>query len=184
MTASGALARARPLVTLIVARAANGVIGFRNALPWHLPEDLRHFKATTLGHVLIMGRRTFDSIGRPLPGRRTVVLTRDPGWQHAGCDRAGSLDEALRVAGAVPEVFVAGGGDIYRQALERADKAIITEVDIAPEGDAFFPPLDPGQWSLIERTPHQSSTGIGYAIAHYRKRVGNRGSATISGSPP
>ncbi len=176
--------QSRPRITLIVARAANGVIGYNNTLPWHLPEDLRHFKATTLGHVLIMGRRTFDSIGRPLPGRRTIVLTRDLHWSRPGCDRAGSLDEAIRLAGDVDEVFIAGGGDIYRQALPYADRAIITQVNLAPEGDAFFPELDPDRWELVEQQQHQSATGVSYAIAHYRNRVRNPGSATIGLTPP
>ena len=89
----------RPRVTLLVARARNGVIGRDNTLPWHLPEDLRHFKATTMGHPIVMGRRTYESIGRPLPGRRTIVVTRDPTWTQPGCERAGSLDEAIRLAG-------------------------------------------------------------------------------------
>jgi dihydrofolate reductase len=184
MTRTDAPARSRPIVTLIVARAANGVIGHNNALPWHLPEDLRHFKATTLGHVLIMGRRTFDSIGRPLPGRRTIVLTRDQAWHHPGCERAASLDEAISLAGNVPEVFIAGGGEVYRQALPRVDRAIITEVDASPEGDAFFPALDHSQWLLVEHAQHQSATGLRYTIAHYRQRDSVRGSATIGPSPP
>lgn len=184
MTLTDAPAVLRPRVTLIVARAANGVIGHHNTLPWHLPEDLRHFKATTLGHVLIMGRRTFDSIGRPLPGRRTIVLTRDQAWHHPGCERAASLDEAIALAGAVTELFIAGGGDVYRQALSYADRAIVTEVDASPVGDAFFPALDPAQWLLVEQTPHQSTTGLRYAITHYQKRGGGCGSATIGASPP
>ena len=161
----------RPQVTLIVARAANGVIGRNNTLPWHLPEDLRHFKATTLGHALVMGRRTFDSIGRPLPGRRTIVLTRDETWAHAGCERAGSLGEALALVADSTDVFIAGGGEVYREALSIADRAIITELALEPEGDAFFAPLDPTQWLLEARQEHRSSEGIAYAIATYRRRA-------------
>ena len=160
----------RPRITLIVARAANGVIGRDNTLPWHLPEDLRHFKATTLGHTLVMGRKTFDSIGRPLPGRRTVVLTRDPGWSHPGCERAASLGGAIALAGDTDELFIAGGGQVYSDALAIAERALITEIDIEPAGDAFFPALDPRQWTLHERIEHRSATGIGYAIADYRRR--------------
>jgi dihydrofolate reductase len=178
----------RPLITLIVARAANGVIGLGNTLPWQLPEDLRHFKATTLGHVLVMGRKTFESIGRPLPGRRTIVLTRDPAWTSPGCECAGSIDEAIRLAGAVSHIFVAGGGEIYRAALDQADQAIITEIDLAPGGDAFFPPLDPATWLLQSRQMHNSASGVHYAIAHYRnlERAGETtgGSATIESTPP
>lgn len=188
MTQGARAVAPRPLITLIVARAANGVIGLNNTLPWQLPEDLRHFKATTLGHVLVMGRKTFESIGRPLPGRRTIVLTRDPAWTSPGCERAGSLDEAIRLAGTVSHVFVAGGGEIYLAALDQADQAIITEIGLAPEGDAFFPSLDPAKWLLQSRQAHTSASGIRYAIVHYRNRERARettgGSATIDGTPP
>lgn len=178
----------RPLITLIVARAANGVIGLNNTLPWQLPEDLRHFKATTLGHVLVMGRKTFESIGRPLPGRRTIVLTRDPSWTRPGCERAASMDEAITLAGDVPSVFIAGGGEIYRAVLDQADQAIITEIDLEPEGDAFFPSLDPAKWLLESRQTCTGASGIRYAIAHYRNleraHWATGGSATINGTPP
>ena len=160
----------RPRITIIVARAANGIIGSNNALPWHLPEDLRHFKATTLGHPLVMGRRTFDSIGRPLPGRRTIVLTRDPRWAHPGCERAASLADAIALAGDADEVFIAGGAEVYREALAIADRAIVTEVALEPEGDASFPPLAPEEWQIESREEHRSAAGVGYAIACYRRQ--------------
>ena len=188
MTQGASAAAPRPRITLIVARAANGVIGLNNSLPWHLPEDLRHFKATTLGHVLVMGRRTFESIGRALPGRRTLVLTRDNAWASPGCERAASLEAALALAGEATEVFIAGGGEIYRATLNRADRAIITEIDLTPEGDAFFPALDPAQWLLQSRQSHVAANGTRYAIAHYlnRERAYDPagGSATIRGTPP
>jgi len=175
-----------PRVTLIVARAANGVIGYHNTLPWRLPEDLQHFKATTLGHVLVMGRRTFESIGRPLPGRRTIVLTRDPNWSRPGCERAGSIGEAIALAGHVPEVFIAGGGEVYRDALtcDLVDRAIVTEIELEPEGDAFFPGLDPTIWLPIDKTVYRSAAGVAYTIATYRNQSRDTGSATISTTPP
>jgi dihydrofolate reductase len=141
-----------------------------------------------MGHVLVMGRKTFESIGRPLPGRRTIVLTRDPSWTRPGCERAASIDEAITLAGDVPSVFIAGGGEIYRTVLDQADQAIITEIDLEPEGDAFFPSLDPAKWLLESRQTHIAASGIRYAIAHYRNldraHEATVGSATISGTPP
>ncbi len=160
---------ARPRITLIAARARNGVIGHNNTLPWRLPEDLQHFKATTLGHVLLMGRKTFDSIGRPLPGRRTIVLTRDSGWSASGVETARSLDEALEIARTADQIFIAGGEQIYRAAMSRAGHAVITEVEIDTPGDAFFPELAAHEWSLESQTHHQSASGLGYSIAHYRR---------------
>jgi dihydrofolate reductase len=165
-------AAGRPRLTIIVARARNGVIGRDNALPWHLPEDLRHFKATTLGHPVLMGRRTFESIGRPLPGRRNIVITRDPAWFHEGCERAGSLDDAIQACADVPEAFVIGGGQVYLEALPRADVLQVTEVDTEPDGDAFFPAPDPRHWRLTERRPGTSATGLGFAICRYERMAG------------
>jgi dihydrofolate reductase len=153
-----------PRITLVAARARNGAIGRDNALPWHLPEDLQHFKATTLGHPIVMGRRTFESIGRPLPGRRTLVVSRDPAWAHPGCERAGSLDEAIDLCAGSPEVFVVGGAQLYAAAMPRADRLILTEVDIEVPGDAFFPTPDPARWRLAGRIPAVSRTGLAYAI--------------------
>ena len=168
-------------VTIIVARAANGTIGRDNGLPWRLPEDLRHFKAATMGHAVIMGRKTFDSIGRPLPGRRIIVVSRDPGWRHDGCERAGSLREAIALAAGSDDVFVAGGAQIYREALPLADRAIVTEVAIEAEGDAHFAELDPAHWRLVSREPHRSETGLGYAIAVYERRD-RQGPSTLANS--
>lgn len=157
-------------ITLIVARARNGVIGSDNTLPWHLPEDLRHFKATTLGHTLVMGRKTFDSIGRPLPGRRTIVLSRDPRWSHPGCDRAESLAAAISLASSASDIFIAGGEQVYRSALQCATRAIVTDIDIDAQGDAHFPDLPPTLWQERSRTRHQADSGITYSIAHYARR--------------
>jgi dihydrofolate reductase len=164
------MARRSPRITLIVARARNGVIGRDNALPWHLPEDLRHFKATTMGHTLVMGRKTFDSIGRPLPGRRTIVLSRNQAWSHPGCERAESIEAALSLVPDADEVFVVGGDEVYRNALTHADRAIVTELEIEPEGDAFFPALDNREWEEVSRSTHRSAGGIEYSIVHYARR--------------
>ncbi|MDY7095722.1 MAG: dihydrofolate reductase [Acidobacteriota bacterium] len=136
-------------IHLIAAMAENRVIGRDNQLPWRLPADLKRFKAATMGHVLVMGRKTYESIGRPLPGRRTVVLSRDDGYRPEGVEVASSLPRALELAGE-QEVFVAGGGEVYRRALELADDVLLTVVHGEVEGDAFFPPLDPAVWELAE----------------------------------
>jgi dihydrofolate reductase len=164
-----------PRLSLIVARARNGAIGRDNALPWHLPEDLQHFKATTLGHPILMGRRTFESIGRPLPGRRSIVLTRDPAWAHAGCERAASLDEAVALCAGVPEAFVIGGAQVYAAALPNADRLIITEVDLDVDGDAFFPPTDPAEWTCTNRSPGVGRGGQRYSIDTWERRPGTPG---------
>jgi dihydrofolate reductase len=170
MTDAGADAgAARPRLTIVVARARNGVIGQGNALPWHLPEDLRHFKATTLGHPVLMGRRTFESIGRPLPGRRNIVITRNRDWSHEGCERAGSIDEAVRLCTGSPEAFVIGGAQVYAEALPQVSALVVTEVDAEPQGDAFFPAPDPRLWRLVHREPALSSSGLGFAICRYER---------------
>jgi dihydrofolate reductase len=134
--------------------AQNGVIGRNNALPWRLPADLQHFKALTMGHVVILGRKTFDSIGRVLQGRRWVVLTRQRDWHHAGVDVAHDLDEALRQLSTEPRVFVAGGAEVYRQALPRADRLFLTVIHADVDGDARFPALEASEWRLVEDQRH------------------------------
>jgi dihydrofolate reductase len=141
----------RRRLILIAAVAENGVIGAEGGIPWHLPEDFAHFKATTLGHTLVMGRATFESIGRPLPGRRTVVLTRDPGWHAEGVTTAPDLEGAL--AGLAGEVFVAGGAQVYAAALPLADAQVISEVHRSPEGDTFYPAFDRSAWRETARVP-------------------------------
>lgn len=141
-------------VTLIAAVARNGVIGAGGGIPWHLPEDFAHFKATTLGHTLVMGRATYESIGRPLPGRTTIVVTRDAGWTADGVLVAHSLEEALAMGGDA-EVFVAGGAAVYEAALPVADVQLISEVDLEPEGDTFYPSVDPDLWSEVSRERHE-----------------------------
>ncbi|NPC96764.1 dihydrofolate reductase [Nocardioides sp. zg-DK7169] len=146
---------ARPRVVLIAAVAENGVIGADGTIPWHLPEDFAHFKRTTLGHVLVMGRATYDSIGRPLPGRTTVVLTRDPAWSAPGVLVAHDLDEALAIAAEHGDTaYVAGGAAVYALALPVADEQVLSEVRLRPEGDTFYPEIDPAEWREVAREPH------------------------------
>ena len=140
-------------VTLIAAVARNGVIGADGAIPWHLPEDFAHFKATTLGHTLVMGRATYDSIGRALPGRTTIVLTRDPDWTAEDVLTARSLEEALAVAEG--DVYVAGGATVYAAALPYADAQVVSEIDLAPDGDTFFPQFDEDEWPELSREHHE-----------------------------
>lgn len=140
-------------ITLIAAVARNGVIGADGAIPWHLPEDFAHFKATTLGHTLVMGRATYASIGRPLPGRTTIVLTREPGWWADGVLTAPSLEAALEVAEG--DVYVAGGAAVYAAALTYADEMLLSEVDLEPDGDTFYPAFDPQEWPEVSRDSHE-----------------------------
>jgi dihydrofolate reductase len=143
-----------PSLALIAALARNRVIGRDNRLPWHLPADLRFFKQTTMGKPLLMGRRTWESIGRPLPGRRMIVLSRDPGYQAPGCAVARSLDEAVDLAGSVAEVMVIGGATVYRQALLRAGRLYLTRVEADVPGDAWFPEWNEQDWRLVWEEPH------------------------------
>lgn len=136
-------------LALIAALARNRVIGRDNRLPWHLPADLRFFKRTTMGKPLLMGRRTWESIGRPLPGRRMIVLSRDPGYQAPGCTVARSLDEAVEIAGTVPEIMVIGGATLYQQTLPRAERLYLTLVEADVPGDAWFPEWDQRDWRLV-----------------------------------
>lgn len=145
-----------PTLTLIVAVARNGVIGRDSDMPWHLPDELRYFKETTLGHTLLMGRATYDAIGRPLPGRRTIVLTRDRDWQRDGVEVVHTLEDAValsRDAGET-ELFVAGGAQVYAATLPHADVLLLTEVHAEPEGDTFFPEWDRSEWVETDRSDH------------------------------
>jgi len=149
-------------VILIAAVGSNGVIGRDNDLPWRIREDLQHFKALTLGHTLVMGRKTYDSIGRPLPGRRTVVVTRQRDWAADGVEVVHDLDDALKLAEG-NDLYVAGGGEIYRQALPYADRLELTEVAQSPTGDVTFPTFDRTEWRETARTPHDGFAFVTYA---------------------
>jgi len=131
------------IISLIVAVAENGVIGRENRLPWHLPEDLRHFKRVTMGHPVIMGRKTHESLGRPLPGRRNIVITRQPEYAAAGCEVVHSLAGALALCSGADEVFVIGGAAVYGEALPQASRIYLTRVRTAASGDTRFPPIPP-----------------------------------------
>ena len=141
-------------VSLVVAASTNNVIGRDGGLPWHLPDDLRHFKRITTGKPVIMGRRTYESIGRPLPDRHNIVMTRDPGYVAEGCDVVSSVAEALDVAGDANEVMVIGGGQVYRDLLLRADRIYMTRVQAEVQGDAFFPGIDGNGWRLVSVEHH------------------------------
>lgn len=159
-----------PRLNLIAALGRNGVIGIGNRLPWHLSEDLRHFKALTLGYPVLMGRKTFESLGRPLPGRRNIVVTRNAEWQPAGAEVAHSLEQALALCRGAQEVFFIGGADIYRQALPLAQRLYLTEVDASPEGDAFFPAFDRARWRESARDRrHDEGSGLDYAFVVYER---------------
>ncbi len=154
-------------LTIIVAVDASNGIGVNNALPWHLPEDLAHFKRLTSGHPIIMGRKTFDSIGRPLPNRRNIVISRNAAWQHEGVERVASLEEAIALVAGVPEAFIIGGGQIFEQALPLVDRLVITRIDRTYECDAFFPPLPQGEWQEVAREDHVSAAGLPYSFISY-----------------
>ncbi len=156
-----------PRVSLIAAVGRGGVIGTAGQMPWHLPADFAFFKRTTMGHTLVMGRATFDSIGRPLPGRRTVVVTRQQSWSALGTTVAHSLPDALELAGegGEDEIFVAGGGQVYAEAMPVADRLLVTEVDQCPDGDAYFPEIDPQVWREAGRV-----LGEGLAWVTYERR--------------
>ena len=138
-------------LSLIAAMADNRVIGRDNKLPWRLSADLKHFKALTLGKPVLMGRRTFDSIGRPLPGRHNIVITRDPDYRAEGCSVVHSLEEALQAASDSDEIMVIGGAQLYEQLLARADRLYLTLVHAEVEGDARFPEFDSGEWQEASR---------------------------------
>ena len=141
----------RPLISFVVAMTPDHVIGRDNQLPWHIPADLAHFKRLTIGKPVVMGRRTFESIGRPLPQRHNIVVTRDRGYVAEGCTIAHSIEGALIAAGNVPEIAVIGGAQIFEELLPRADILHITYVHAEIDGDTFFPPLSPDDWHEHER---------------------------------
>ncbi|HSK77484.1 MAG TPA: dihydrofolate reductase [Thermoanaerobaculia bacterium] len=152
-------------ISLIVAMAANRVIGRDNDLPWRLPGDLRRFKRLTLGHTLVMGRKTWESIGRPLPGRAIVVVTRQEGYGvPPGVSVARSVEEALEIAEG-DEVFIAGGEEIFRQTIDRADRLYLTRIDKDFPGDTFFPEFDPERFRLVEREDHEATEEVPFAYS-------------------
>jgi dihydrofolate reductase len=160
-------------LTLVAAVARNGVIGRDGTIPWRIPEDMQRFRALTMGHPVLMGRRTWESLPdrfRPLPGRRNVVVTRNPEWSGEGAVRAGSLEEALELAEDAPRVFVIGGAELYASALPLADELVLTEVDADVEGDTFFPAFERSDFVEVAREPHTGSDGTPFAFVTYERR--------------
>lgn len=143
-------------VSIIVAMDKNRVIGKDNDLPWRLSADLKHFKAVTMGKPIIMGRKTYESIGRPLPGRKNIVMTHSSGFVAEGCTVVSSLDEAMQKAGDVNEIMIMGGAGLYQQMLKHANRLYLTEVHTEIEGDVYFPEFDKGDWLELERQDHSA----------------------------
>lgn len=163
-------------LTLVVAIDRDNGIGVDNRMPWHLPQDLAHFKRVTLGKPVIMGRKTFDSIGRPLPGRRNIVITRNADWSHDGAERAASLDAAIALLDGAPASII-GGAQIFNAAIDLADAMIVTHIDYRFTCDTFFPRIDPALWQETARDPHHQlpdagQPGFDYAYVTYQRRAG------------
>ena len=165
-------------LSLIVATAHNNVIGRNNELPWHLPQDLKYFKSVTLSKPIIMGRKTFESIGKPLPGRTNIVVTRQKNWNFAGVLVAKSVEEALEIGqqfraeqnSLTDEIMVIGGAEIYRHALAIADRVYLTKIDAKVDGgDAFFPELSPAQWKIISELPGDSDANLKHTFYVYER---------------
>lgn len=159
-------------IVLVAAVAKNRVIGRDNQLIWNIPEDMAHFKALTHGHTVLMGRKTWESLPprfRPLPGRRNIVVSRQAGYVADGAETAGSLEAGFALQAPGEKVFVIGGAEIYEQALPFATQMELTEVDLEPEGDAWFPAFAASQWQIVERREFTSSSGVTGAFLHYRR---------------
>lgn len=156
-------------LSLIVALAKNRVIGKNNSLPWHLPEDLKRFRALTTGHHIIMGRKTYESLGRLLPNRTTVIVTRNADYQVAGALIAHSLDEAMALCHGDDEAFLIGGAELYQMGLHMADKMYVTELDLAVAGDAYFPEFDLSQWQQTASEAHTSAEGLPFRYLTYQR---------------
>jgi len=153
-------------ISFVVAYDRRRAIGKDNRLPWRLPDDMKHVRAVTIGKPLIMGRRTWDSIGRPLPGRTSIVLTRDAGFRCEGCLIARTPDEALKLAGEAPEIIVFGGARVFEDFLPLTDRIYLTEVETEADADTYFPQLDPSEWREVERTRHLADERHAHAFSH------------------
>lgn len=158
-----------PQISLIAAVARDGTIGAGNAIPWRIRGEQKHFRGITTGHPIIMGRKTHESIGRPLPGRRNIVVTRNPDYRAEGCEVFSSVEAALAACQEADEVFVIGGAELYRACLPRADRLYLTEIDADFGGDTRFPEFDRSQWRTISRQRHRSEFGWGYDYAVYER---------------
>lgn len=157
-------------LTIVVAMARGRVIGVDNRLPWHLSADLKHFKALTLGKPVIMGRRTYDSIGSPLPKRRNIVITRQAHWQAEGVEVVSSLSDAVRQAGDVPEISIIGGAQIFEQCIDDVDCLQVTEIEMTVAGDVFFPSFNQSDWKEIHRAHHEEE-GLHFDFVEYRRYI-------------
>lgn len=157
-------------LALIVATANNGVIGVNNTLPWHLPEDLKRFRALTTGHHIIMGRKTYESLGRLLPNRTSVIVTKNPEYQVTGALIASSLYAAIKMCQGDDSPFIIGGATLYQSALALVDTLHITKIDLNVDGDAYFPEIDLQVWQLISQEPHVSADGLSYQYLTYTKK--------------
>lgn len=163
----GSIGAGEPRIYLIAALAANGVIGVDGKLPWHLPEDLRHFKKLTLGHPIIMGRRTWESLGEALPGRENIVITGTPGYAACGAAVASSLDAALALCAGESVVFVIGGHQLFVESLPMAAGLVLTEISRDYDGDTWFPPFDRSRWRESQREPHETADGMKFDFVLY-----------------
>jgi dihydrofolate reductase len=157
-------------ISLIVAVAKHQVIGLNNTLPWHLPEDLKRFRALTTGHHIIMGRKTYESLNRLLPDRTTVIVTRNPDYRVDGALVAHSLDAAIALCEQDNEVFVIGGAELYKEALHVADKLYITQIELEVAGDAYFPAFDQAEWERVSYEPHIAASGLAFSYATYQRK--------------
>ncbi len=153
------------MISIIAALAENRVIGVNNTLPWRLPNDLKHFRRLTTGHAIVMGRKNYESIGKPLPERTNIIVTRNHDYRASGCLIAHSLDDALALAKGDPEIFVIGGAEIYREALPLADRLYLTQVHSAVEGDTFFPEINDNAWKETAREQHAADEKHAYAYS-------------------
>lgn len=149
-------------ITLVVAAAENNAIGKNNQMPWHLPNDFKYFKKSTIGHSIVMGRKTFESIGKPLPERRNIILTRDQQYQNPEIDIANSIGEVLTYCRDEREIFIIGGADIFKQALPLAQKVLLTRVHATIDGDTFFPELAASEWELVSQEEHKKDEKHAY----------------------
>ncbi|HEY3325564.1 MAG TPA: dihydrofolate reductase [Novimethylophilus sp.] len=156
-----------PQLSVIAALARNRVIGRGNALPWHLPEDLRHFKALTMGHPIVMGRKTYESLGRLLPGRTTVIVSRNRDYAVPGALVVESLQQALETCRNEQEIFIVGGAELYKEAMPMADRLYLTEIDAEFEGDAYFPEFARTRWREVSRQPHIGANGLSFSYVTY-----------------
>ena len=160
-----------PIITLIAARARNGVIGRNNQMPWKIPGEQAYFKRMTMGSPIVMGRKTWESLGRALPGRHNIVVTRNQAYTAAGADVVGSFDDALKIAGDAEQIFVIGGAQLYAAAMPRARRVLLTEIDIDFDGDTYMPALDRTQWREKGRETHAptSERPFAYSFVVYER---------------